>query len=301
MSKSLIEPTLKKYFLNYDPEKVNFSLLNGNLQLKELFFNNKAVNEVFAKSNKPFQLKFGMVTNMHVKISLLGLYIEEVTIEDLILVVSPDASASSQYQQRAFEHDLKEEIWLHLIKNFELQQSGGKMVKFEKTKWMTDKMADEYDKQEKDSINAFAEKGPVQKPPTGSQTTAVESKKMNIMGPELFGIITGRLKFNINIRNIRLYYEDSDNLTRSYGKGSSHISFCLNITEVTLKTVGRSYAGRHRWVHQSRYRQLQRSIQLPELDVYADRVDRTDLLAAVGAAHRSGGLLRQQPNFAAKR
>jgi hypothetical protein len=237
MSRGLIEPTLKKFFLNYDSEKLSFSLLSGNLQLKEMFLNRAAVNEVFAKNKQPFQLKFGMVTNLHIKISLLGLYIEEVTVEDLILVVGPDASKGTNSHNRLFEQDLKEEVWMHLIGNYERLKTGQEMIKLDKAKWVPDSLRAEYDKREKESINAFSEKGPVQKPSSNAQTTAVETKQPNLMGPELFGIITGRLKFNINIRNIRLYYEDSDNLNRSYGKGSSHISFCVNISEVTLKTV----------------------------------------------------------------
>ena len=87
-------------------------------------------------------------------------------------------------------------------------------------------------------------------PNTAAQTTAVEPKNPTSWNKKLFGLITGRLRFNINVRNIRLYYEDSDNLNRSYGKGSSHISFCVNISEVTLKTVVYLYPGRYPPLHQ---------------------------------------------------
>lgn len=256
MSRGLIEPTLKKFFLNYDSEKLDFSLFGGNLQLKEMYFKNEAINEIFEKAKQPFQLKFGMITNLHVKISLMGLYIEEVTIEDLILVVSPDASKRTSQNQKLFEQDLKEEIWLHLIDNYERLKTGVQMTKIEKEKWLPDKIKTNYEANEKQSVDAFSEKGPVLKPATNAQTTAVETKQPNLMGPELFGIITGRLKFNINVRNIRFYYEDSDNLNRSYGKGSSHISFCVNVSEVTLRTVEQGNLGRHGQVHRPADREL---------------------------------------------
>lgn len=248
MSKGLIEPTLKKYFMNYDTQKLDFSLLSGDLRLKDLFFNKTAVNESLDKKNIPFQLNFGMITNVHIKVSILGFYIENIEIEDLILVMSPDASKGTSFADKKFDKDLKEQVWLHMAQNYMALRSGQNMTKLNLAQWAPEALIEDYQKREKEALAAFSENGPLQEVPT-SATTAVQSNKANLMGPELFGIITGRLDFNIKIKNIRIYYEDSDRLNRSFGRDNSHISFCFNITEVTLQTVSMNNSERCRQLH----------------------------------------------------
>lgn len=236
MSRGLLEPTIKKYFSNYDEKKMDFSLLSGDLKLTDMFLNRDAINEALDKSNTPFQLKFGMVTKLHVKLSIIGLYIDQIEIEDLILVLSPDASKGTNFENKKLDKDIREQVWTHMIQNYQAMKDGREMTRLNKAKWVPSEMAQKFEDSEKDSLKAFSEKGPLE-PPQESQTTATQTSKPNLMGPELFGMITGRLEFNIKIKNIRIYYEDSDKLNRTFGKDNSHISFCLNIAEVTLTTV----------------------------------------------------------------
>ena len=57
------------------------------------------------------------------------------------------------------------------------------------------------------------------------------------MGPELFDIITSRMQFNINIKNIKIYYEDNETLANLSNRSSSNFSMCFSLSELTLLSV----------------------------------------------------------------
>lgn len=234
MSKGLLEPTLKKFFSNYDSKNADISLFKGEVLLNNMFLSKEAINDILGKGNNPFHLVFGMVTKIHIKVSIVGLYIELMEIEDLILVISPDPTKGQSADSRFFETTMKEELLMHMVKNFENIRTGAPLDSIQNLPSVPKEVIDGIQKRETEHRTPFHEKGPLEiKPET--LVPDVKQEKLNFMGPEVFALITGRLDFNIRIRNVRLYYEDSKTLVGLNGIPKT-FSFCLNITGFTLNT-----------------------------------------------------------------
>jgi len=231
----MLEPTLKKFFMNYDEKKLEFSLLSGEVKLTNLFLNRQAVNEILANSNTPFQVKFGMVTKLHIKISIMGLYIDFIDVEDLILVVSPDPKGGAQFENKAFQNEAKSQLLMHMINNFEAMRNGTAMKPIQKYDKLPKELQEKIKLNEENHKVPFSEKGEVNVVKDKNNNT-VEEAKPNFMGPELMGIITGRMNFDIKIKNIRFYYEDNSTIT-GRASTSSYFSFCLNISDLTITTL----------------------------------------------------------------
>lgn len=234
MSKGLLEPTLKKFFSNYDSNNVDISLFKGEVQLNNMFLRKEAINEILSKGNTPFNVVFGMVTKIHIKVSIMGLYIELMEIEDLILVVSPDPTKGQTADSRFFESTMKEELLMHMVKNFENIRTGTPLVSIQHLQSIPKEIVDGIQKRELEHRTPFHEKGPLEVKPE-TLVPVLQEEKPNFMGPEIFALITGRLDFNIRIRNVRLYYEDNTTLVGLNGIPKT-FSFCLNITGFTLNT-----------------------------------------------------------------
>lgn len=225
---------MKKYFSNYDANNFDFSLLGGKLELKNMFLNKDSINEILEKGNIPFQVKFGMVTKINIKVSLVGLYIELIEIEDLILVVSPDPSKGQKSEQKVFEGEIRNEILMHMLGNLENLKIGREMNPLERVNGIPQEILKTIKtKEEKDRI-PFAEKGPL-KVVKDTKNNTVEESKPNFMGPELMGIITGRLEFDISFKNIRFYFEDGQTLVSKIGSPQI-FSFCLNLSDFKITT-----------------------------------------------------------------
>lgn len=234
MSKGLLEPTLKKFFSNYDSKNADISLFKGEVILNNMFLSKEAINEILGKGNNPFHLVFGMVTKIHIKVSIVGLYIELMEIEDLILVISPDPTKGQSADSRFFESTMKEELLMHMVKNFENIRTGASLDSIQNLPSVPKDVIDGIQKRENEHRTPFFEKGPLEVKPE-TLVPDVKQEKLNFMGPEVFALITGRLDFNIRIRNVRLYYEDSKTLVGLNGIPKT-FSFCLNITGFTLNT-----------------------------------------------------------------
>jgi N-terminal region of Chorein or VPS13 len=237
MSRGLIEPTFKKYFSNYDEKKLEFSLLKGDLKVNNLFFNRDAINEALDAATIPFQLKFGMISKLNIKISILGLYIEKVEVEDLILVLSPDPTKTQKISERALDTHLKEAVLLHMLENHKALSQQAQLKSFTQIPGITKEIIDNMTKRKTEGETPFFEKGPILTT-TDSNNLTVQQPKANLMGPEFFEIITGRLKFDINVKNVRIYYEDGQTLNQASGSNQKNFfSFCFNISELKLNTV----------------------------------------------------------------
>ena len=236
MSKGLLEPTFKKFFSNYDEKNFDFSLFKGDLKLSNMYFDNKNINEILDNSMVPFKIKFGMITKLHIKISIIGLYIEFVDIEDLIVVLAPDPTKSMRFSQKSLnDPTLKESVIKHMIENFKALISKSPLKPFTNIDQIPKEVVTSLKERKEEAEVPFKERGK-QNFKKNSLNQFIEDPKANLMGPEFFEIITGRLKFNIRIKNIRIYYEDDQTLTfESTGKKSC-FSFCFNITEMRLNT-----------------------------------------------------------------
>ena len=237
MSRGLIEPIFKKYFSNYDEKKLEFSLLKGDLKVNDLFFNREAINEAFDAATIPFQLKFGMISKLNVKISILGLYIEKIEVEDLILVLSPDPTKTQKISERTLDSHLKETVLLHMLENQKALSQKAQLKSFSQIPGIPKEVIETMTKRKIEGETPFFEKGPIETT-TDSNNMTIEQPKPNLMGPEIFEIITGRLRFDINVKNIRIYYEDGQTLNLASGSNQRNFfSFCFNISELKLNTV----------------------------------------------------------------
>ena len=156
-------------------------------------------------------------------------------------------------------------------------------------------VVDSMSKRKLDAETPFAEKGPIQTT-TDANDLIIEKPKANLMGPEFFEIITGRLKFDVNVKNVRIYYEDGQTLNLASGSGSKNFfSFCFNISELKLNTVYSLDLGRHLF-QVRRLRQLQGPLQRrqPHEDLLPNL--QTDLPQHTHPKSQSRGLPGSQPN-----
>lgn len=233
MSKGLLEPTIKKFFTNYDEKKMDFSLFSGEIKLSNLFMNKDAINEVLDKANLPFQLCFGMITKMHIKIAIIGLYIELVDIEDLVVVIKPDASKGANATDDVMEAQAKKAILKHMVSNFQKLRAGSSMDPLESVSELPAETAKQVKENNEKATLPFGGK-PVPEPET-EESIRKKQEKPNLMGPELFGIITGRLEFDITIKNTRIYFEDSKTM-KEQRKAQSLFSLCFVLSELRLTT-----------------------------------------------------------------
>lgn len=96
MSKALIETYLKKYILNYRPESFKLKLLKGRVTFKNLILNTHTINEDFDSMNLPLRLEFGLIKELIVDVSILKVCLEEIIIDDVLLVLSPDPSKADR-------------------------------------------------------------------------------------------------------------------------------------------------------------------------------------------------------------
>ena len=102
-----------------------------------------------------------MITKLFVKMSLIGLVVENIEIEDLILVLSPDASKAMNYDSKNFDGEMKRVVLKHMIQNYELMRSGSKLQPLSKVQGIHKDLLTT--KQAKDTSlkTPFMEKGPI--------------------------------------------------------------------------------------------------------------------------------------------
>lgn len=229
MSKAAIENILKTYFENFDPNKLKFSLLEGKIELNNLYFKRSAINDILDKANLPFQLKFGMITKLNVDVSILGLVLEIVEIEDLIVVLSSNLTNASNFEKKVLDKlEFKEALLKHMLQNSSLQKEGKPMNPLSSVSAIPEAVRTSLDGKEKALMSV-----PVRNPaPPVAESTAGTS---NILGPELYGIITGRMEFNVVVKNIKVYYEDCETVTDDKGQ-VLNFSGCLNVSEFRFKS-----------------------------------------------------------------
>lgn len=252
--KSIIDQYFKEYFVNYSKDKMKLQLLQGLVQFENLIVNSGKVNELLDKLNIPFKIKFGMLKKIKVDVSILGASLEEVDIQDLILVVGPDASLAdrnfrlSKEDRWAVLLDLMKSYkqyldWVaelqELEKNADQAKDGGKLrdklqkkiknFKMGRCTSIPSKVYQDMLGQEKKHYNAFAEKGSL------SYLTMEDRYRL---WRTLFLTIQSLLDAKVRIKNFRIFYEDSRTL-RNLTMEKKNVSFCVFFENLILSKVSR--------------------------------------------------------------
>lgn len=109
MSKALAEKYLKKYILNYKDNTFSLKLLKGRVSFKNLILNAQAVNADLDLLNLPLTLNLGLIKQLTIDVSILKACLEEIVIDELVLVLSPDPSKADR------DFDLNNEERLNLL------------------------------------------------------------------------------------------------------------------------------------------------------------------------------------------
>lgn len=221
-------------------------------------------------------MKYGFLTNLNIEISYLSLQLKLLEIEDLIIVLEPNASAASEIEtvlskERTFD------IMSHLMKNYKALRGGKDMQENEFLEDFEKKFLEQrkkfihgdpnQKKEGEDGEDGDKEPDhPLKHMPTKKnireQTKKEQQKKdgeepapPNVMGPELYELVFGRLDFKIRINNVKIYYENDHSQKSQFGnkvefqktfsimfnlKGLSLLSVCPHIFKPSSKTFGTS-------------------------------------------------------------
>jgi hypothetical protein len=131
----------------------------------------------------------------------------------LIIVLGPQDS-NIQWEREKFDADTREKHILHMINNVERLDSGQSPIP---NPYLT--------------VNQPA--APDQPKPAAEQKATAGPPKPNpildLLGPEFYNLIKNRLVYKIKIKNVRIYYEDTQLMEREHGVNTKDKNFSLDI------------------------------------------------------------------------
>jgi hypothetical protein len=257
MSKKLVETYLKKYIANYSKDKLQISLLQGMVAMKELIINRSAVNQDLDDMNIPFKLKFGLIKNLKVDVSIFKTCIEEIVIEDFIIVFGPDPSKAdrniklSDNERNAVIPQLVEKYkvyskWQKEVEGLEARieeqvkkdsvpdpkllkelEKKLKELKLKRCEGVPKNIYKDMLKEEEAHYVVFAEN-----PEIVYQTM---EEKLDYYY-DWFMTIKNNLDAKIRIKNLRIYYEDTHAM-KLIGDKKTIMSFCLVVENLFFEKV----------------------------------------------------------------
>lgn len=208
---SKLNPILQEWCLNYSPDKLNIGLFSGKFSLGDQHLNYPKINQKLADAGMPLKMKFGMMTNIKMSLSYFKLQLELFEIDDLIVVLGPEAD-NVKWERGDYSPEEKEAHITHMMENYRRLQAGQAL----KENPIIAKEEAARKKKEEEQ----AKKNPQ------VDDNASKADGPNILGPELFELITGRLEFKIKIKNLRIYYEDNETM---HQKDGGCLSFSLGL------------------------------------------------------------------------
>jgi len=229
MIKGRIDGALKDYFYNYDPNSLDVGFFSGKVNLRNLYFNTEKINNDLKLADVPLRMKVGLLSDMLLEISLFSLKLETLSITDLVIVMEPYPSHLSNIETEE-DISMKEQYIVHLLQNLEKYRNGETLNK--PGNFMTPEHQ-ELMKNTKIGAKMLSEAK------AGKQKKIEDQKKegFNILGPELWELILGRIDFKIKIQNIKIYLE-FEKEKHPLIKYDDSFSVLFQLKELSLCTVG---------------------------------------------------------------
>lgn len=233
--------------------------MSGKVNFNNLYFDTEKINRILEIEDVPIKMKYGFLTNLNIEISYLSLQLKLLEIEDLIIVLEPNASAASEIET-VLTKEKTFEIMSHLMKNYKALRGGKEMQEnphledFEK-KFLEQRKrfiyGDPNQKKEGEGEEGKEPDHPLKHMPTKKnireQTKKQEQKENgedpappNVMGPELYELVFGRLDFKIKINNVKIYYENDHSQKNQYGNKvefQKSFSIMFNLKGLNLLSV----------------------------------------------------------------
>jgi len=71
-----LDPVFKEWFLNYNSDQTSVGFIGNNIHLENLVLDCNKINEILKAKNIPLELKFGLLSELNIKISYLNLNLE---------------------------------------------------------------------------------------------------------------------------------------------------------------------------------------------------------------------------------
>jgi len=183
-------------------------------------------------------MRYGFLTNLDIKISYLNLQLELLEIKDLVIILEPSIHNTSEIEGRRTKQEVFD-LLTHLLKNFKNHRKGKKL---KQNPFLTEREKVEIQAQ-KELIFGVGNVTDPDDPEAGKNKPKVEEDQSmpNILGPELYELIFGRLDFKIRVENIKIYYE-YNHTTVSGTQGSDlslqkSFSVLLHLNRFTLTSV----------------------------------------------------------------
>ena len=102
-----LQKLLSDYTYNYQGKMLSLELLKGQFRVENLLLNDKAINKILAHKKLAFELKFGLMKKFELKLSILGMKLESLTLENLIVVVGPTDYISTKMEGPKEEAELR--------------------------------------------------------------------------------------------------------------------------------------------------------------------------------------------------
>lgn len=214
MIRKKLSSILKEYFVNFTEEKFDFKLLKGKIELRNLYFNVDKINDDLG--TLPFKVKFGLLTKLTIDITIIGLKLELLDIEDLVIIVGPDPS-QAMAETRQLNPEEVEQCLVTLLNNFDNLENGKKL---EKNPTISKEEKKDIDLKKKEDMNAEPDKNP-----------------LNVMGPELNELLLSRLKFKIRFHNIKILYEDDKTLQKLGPRNAPSFYINFHLKDFIFKSV----------------------------------------------------------------
>lgn len=213
-------------------------------------------------------MKYGFLTNLNIEISYMNLQLKLLEIEDLIIVVEPEASNASEIEKVLTKEEAFQVLG-HLLNNYKKLTKGQKLEenpyleKFE-TDFIQQKRAFIYgDPNQQQQANGNpqdpAQQGgnseptdPLKTMPTKQNIREKNEKEKstddtappNVFGPELYELVFGRLDFKIKINNVKIYYENDHTQKSEFGNKvefQQSFSIMFNLKGLNLVSVRKNF------------------------------------------------------------
>ena len=131
----------------------------------------------------------------------------------MIIVLGPQDS-NVRWQREKFDDATREKHILHMINNCERLESGQSPI------------PNPYLAANQPAAPGQPKPAEAEKPQAGPPKA---NPLLDLLGPEFYNLIKNRLVYKIKIKNVRIYYEDTELMSREHGANTKDKNFSLDI------------------------------------------------------------------------